>query len=409
MFPESNATGDLMTSLAEGLTANGFRVTAYCAQPSYYGAEKVPSLLRHAGVTIKRPWSTRFGRRTIVARAIDAATFIMRLLLELSLFRRDALVIAVTNPPFLPLIGALRKAAFGSGFVLIVHDVYPEIAVQLGVIKLGGVAHRILKALDRFVLSHADAVVVLGRDMAERIGTKVPPLRRDRIVLIPNWADAKRIAPMAKSESRTAQSAGLLDTFVVQYSGNIGLSQQFDVILEAAQRLSSANVTFTFVGGGTQTGNLAARVQALRLRNVRFLNRASVEHVGESLAACDAGLVPLMAGLEGLSVPSKYYGILASARPVLALMSPEAEVAVSVAENACGFVVPPGDAEALAAAISALAADEELRLRLGRNARATFERLYTYDRALTAYREVLFSVKTVGLPLAPVHSRGVAP
>jgi glycosyltransferase involved in cell wall biosynthesis len=400
MFPESNATGDLMTSLAMGLAANGFVVTAYSAQPSYYGADRVRPRLSHQGITIRRLWSTRLGRRATAARAIDGGTFIARLLLHAPRFQKEAVIVAVTNPPFLPVVAAIRKVICGNRFVLIVHDVYPEIAVQLGALKGDRLAHRILSAVDRFVLSRADAVVVLGRDMRDRMRAKIAPSIRDRIVVIPNWADGHHISVMAKSDSSIARAEGLLDTFVVQYSGNLGLSQPFDVILEAARRLARSNVTFTFVGSGVQAGALTARVSGLGLGNVRFLGRVTTERLGDSLAACDVAVVPLARGIEGLSVPCKYYGILASGRPVIAAMSPDAEVARSVTENRCGVLVPPDDPSALTAAIRMLAADQALVARLGRNARATFERLYTRDRAIAAYGDVLREVLRVGRPLA---------
>jgi glycosyltransferase involved in cell wall biosynthesis len=324
-------------------------------------------------------------------------------LLEIPRFPDDAVVLVVTNPPFLPTVGAIRRLVFRKPFVLLIHDVYPEIAVRLGVVRKGGIAHALLKALDRFVLSQADAVVVLGRDMRQRIVAKSPAWRHNRITVISNWADPDQISPMPKSDSPNARKDGLLETFVVQYSGNLGLSQPFDTILGAARELKGRDINFTFVGDGVLAEEVKARAVALGLDNVRFFPRVHGDDLGSSLAASDVAIVPLLPGVEGLSVPSKYYGILASGRPVIALMNPDAEVAQSVIENRCGVVVPPRDIQRLASAVLELQGDKDRLAQLGRNARAAFDRLHTRMRAVDAYEEILMQVGRQGHRTSPDH------
>jgi glycosyltransferase involved in cell wall biosynthesis len=389
MFPESNATGHLLTTLAVGLVRKGVTAKAYCARPSYYGPSDVPRILDHQGVVIRRLWSTQFGRVGMLGRITDAVTFLASAMVQMLRFPRHSVILVVTNPPLLPLVGALRKLVFGNPFVVVVHDVYPEIAVRLGALKSNGIGHRLLKVCDSLTLAHADAVVVLGRDMRDELARKMRSRHSERVHVIPNWADSKQISPMPKQTSSIIQREGLADKFVVQYSGNLGWAQGIEILLEAACLLRDENVTFMLVGEGQELPRLKSLATTRHLINVVFLPRAEWSTLSDSLAACDVAVVPLRQGVEGLSVPSKYYGVLASARPVIAIMPSTAEVARSVTENRCGLVSPPGDPNALAAAIRTLKSNPALALEFGRNARIAFDALYTSEHGIAAYYALL--------------------
>lgn len=390
MFPERNATGELLTSLGTGLVANGFAVTAYCAQPTYYvNSKPVERKLNYEGVNIQRVWTTRFGRARWASRLADAVTFAISVAFWLLRLPRGAIVLSVTNPPFVPVMAAIQRLGSRTRFVLLVHDVFPEAAVQLGAVRPRGPIHRLLKLVDRLTLMQADSIVALGEDMQAILRAKLPSSRHDRVVVIPNWADGTSIVPTLKSRSRVAQRDRLLDTFVVQYSGNIGMSQGLEIVLKAAQQLQGDNVTFTIIGEGVSLQRFKGAVAARSLNNIRFFPRVPNEDLADSLAACDVALVPLAQGMEGLSVPSKYYAALASGRPVLAVMDQNAEVARSVLENDCGLVVAPSDDSGLVEAVRRLRNDADLRGRMGRNARLALERRYTRERALSDYTTVL--------------------
>ncbi|MBV9281465.1 MAG: glycosyltransferase, partial [Chloroflexi bacterium] len=112
------------------------------------------------------------------------------------------------------------------------------------------------------------------------------------------------------------------------------------------------------------------------------------DQLGETLASCDLALISMRAGLEGVAVPSKLYGILASGRPILAQVPRESEVAYAVEEEQCGIVVDPGDVDGLVEAIRALAADTDLLSRMGANALSAYRSKYTIDRAAVSFREL---------------------
>ena len=401
IYPEHNSTGELVTSLAVGFVQAGFDVIAYSAEPTYYeGRHDVPRKLVYEGVRIERMRNTRFGRSKLVLRAIDGLTYALSTAIRLFLSPSEMTVLAVTSPPFLPSIAAVHRLMRKGRFIVLVQDVYPEAAVQLGTLRAGGLLNRLWSKVDRFTLSQADRIVVVGEDMRAVISRKLPPEKHENIVVIRNWTDGDRVVPIRKASSSTAAQHGLVDPFVVQYSGNVGLSQGLEAVLEAAERLRKEGVVFTFVGQGVAMAGLRAAAAARNLSNVMFLARVPDADLADSLAACDAALVPLSAGMEGLSVPSKYYTAMASGRAALVMMEEHSEIARSVVADESGLLIPAGDISSLCRAVLQLKGDPALLQRLSDNARKAYEDKYTRQRALREYLLLLEGMTTRNPPLA---------
>ena len=164
--------------------------------------------------------------------------------------------------------------------------------------------------------------------------------------------------------------------FVVQYSGNIGRFHEIETILKAADRLADEPFLFLFIGSGRQAALVRNRSEDVESGNVRLFPYQPRERLGETLTACDVGLVTLLEGLAGLCVPSKLYGVLAAGKPVVVIGPLGCEAAQVVREGRCGAVVTPGDVDSLVRTLRALRESPELRKRLGKAARAVFEGSY---------------------------------
>jgi glycosyltransferase involved in cell wall biosynthesis len=217
--------------------------------------------------------------------------------------------------------------------------------------------------------------------------------------IIHNWADESVIRPLAKESNPFAREHGLVEPFVVLYSGNLGLSHCLEPVIDAAERMQDRNLVFLFIGDGGKRSKLEARARGLR--NVRFLPYQPREMLPFSLTCSDVSLVALERGIEGLSMPSKLYAILASGRPVIGFVEPGREVARIVADASCGSTVEPGDAAALVRVLETYMADRERCAREGANGRAWFERHYSRARACREYVDVLESMRRESEVLAP--------
>jgi glycosyltransferase involved in cell wall biosynthesis len=214
----------------------------------------------------------------------------------------------------------------------------------------------------------------------------------DRTTVIPSWTDTSAIVPGSKDNS-FARAHGLADKFVVMHSGNLGLSQELESIVEAAALLSDLpDLVVVFQGDGVMRMPLETRAQSMGLSNVRFLPFAARADLGASFAAADVFVVSLQRGLAGFIVPSKLYGILAAGRPYVAAVEENGEVDIVTRRHDCGVIAEPGDAASVAAAIRGLYHDRSRTARLGANARAAsalFDRRLQVQRYLDVFSSVL--------------------
>ncbi|MGH7247126.1 MAG: glycosyltransferase family 4 protein, partial [Pseudomonadota bacterium] len=294
------------------------------------------------------------------------------------------------DPPLLGALGAVLKRRFGCRMVYNVRDLYPDIAYANGGLRNPALL-ALLRRANSSAYRAADEIVTLGHDMAERIVAKGVPAAK--VSVIPDWVDTTLIRPLERNRFR----AQFADRFVVMYSGNIGLSQQLESVLDAAARLADKpEIIFVVIGEGARKPALMKLARDCGLANVTFLPYLPKEELAESLGAADLHLIPLMRGAAGCLVPSKIYGILAAGRPFVAMMEAHAEVARIALDNRVGFVVEPGDAAALADAIVSAAANRAELHAMGIRAREIAVRQFDRPVATGAFAAMLARVGRVG-------------
>lgn len=373
-LPEVRSASSLYGELAEDLVHGGDQVTVVTGVPR----QNLPpqDARRYRGRFLFREWrnGVRVVRLPVVGmprnvpglRAIEQFVLAGEYALgALPLSRPD--VALVYSPP-LPLAlsaDAVRRAR-GVPFVMNVQDVYPQAAVDLGLLKsrrLIALAER----MERYAYRRAAAIAVHSdgnKALLERHGAD-----GTKVSVLPNWVDTQRIQPAPRANAFRAEH-GLGDAFVVSFAGTMGFAQGLDGVLEAAALLRDApDVRFALVGDGSLRPALVRKAQELRLANVTFLPMQPPERYPGVLAASDACLVTLSADVKTPVVPAKLLDVLASGRPALAVM-PEGDAADIVRRSGGGIVVPPGDPLTLAYAVRALANDPARRSALGAAGRA---------------------------------------
>ena len=365
--PDHSATSQIASDLAAHLASRGWEVVAITSRQRYDEPRARLAKRETAnGVTIVRVWSTRFGRAGLVGRAIDYLTFYASAFFAMRR-ERDAIVVAMTDPPLLSVVAALASRRV----VNWVQDLFPEVAEALG-IRLP-----LLKGLRNWSLRRAKANVVLGELMAARV---------PKAVVIHNWADAAlapRTARLQPALPREGRAEATPYVFTVGYSGNLGRAHDFETIVGAMKRLP--DVKFVFTGGGAQLDAVRSAAPA----NAEFRAYVAREHLSESLSSVDAHLVSLKPALEGLIVPSKFYGILAVARPVIFVGAHDGELARLIEAYRCGVVVEPGDVEGLVRAIETLAHEREQTAQMGLRGRELYLHRFAPHHAFAAWERLL--------------------
>jgi glycosyltransferase involved in cell wall biosynthesis len=223
--------------------------------------------------------------------------------------------------------------------------------------------------------------------MKQRLEQKGAPPERIRV--IPNWVDTERLSPQDRANT-WAQGGRLQEKFVVMHSGNVGHAQDLDSLIRSATFLRDLDdVAILVIGSGARHNELVTLAELLDVDQVHFLYYQSRGMLPKSLSAADVHVVGLAPGLAGYVVPSRLYGILAVARPVIVAADAESETAQVVQRIGCGIVVPPGRPELLARAIRDAHDGKYDLVEMGRRGREWVEREADRSVAVRRYRELL--------------------
>lgn len=387
-WPDTGATGQLLTELAEDLAGtHGITVTVVAGYPLAAHDGALPASEQRHGVRVLRARGTTFSTRSFAGRATNYVTyFLSAVWIALRLPRQDVAV-ALTDPPIIGL--AALAARPRHGMVFFCQDIFPEVAGLLQDFH-SPLINTMLDRLNRFLLRRAARVVALGDTMASRL-IEGKGADAARMTVIHNWADTGAIVPSNK-DNTFSRAHGLHDRFVVLHAGNIGLSQNLDMVIDAAAMLTArTDIVFLFIGDGSRRQALEDAARGRGLDNVRFLPFQPRDQLRWTYATSDVCLVSLKPGLAGYIVPSKVYPILAAGRPYIAAVEPLSEVAAITQRHQCGVVIAAGDAAELAATITRLASSAEERQALGSRARVAAE-LFARDRQVAAHAQVLDGV-----------------
>lgn len=353
--PESGATGRVLEHVAKGFVAQGWQVSVLTTA----GDHSLAGEELREGVKVIRIASP-FSKRSLLARALGYALMIPSLLLRALLLPRADIVVTKTDPPMLLIIGPLLKLLKGSRTIHWAQDLYPEVAEELGVFPKGGGVAGFLRKVSSFSMGRHDLTLAVGRCMEERLRLRGLPPGKIRVVL--NSGVEQEIVAVPHEGNPFRKAHGLEGLFVVMYSGNMGRAHDFTAVLEAARRLQehgNEDVLFLFVGDGPGEPTLRQEAERSGLRNIRFLPPQPSDSLSQSLSAGDLHLVTMRLEMEGLVVPSKFYGVIASGRPCLFVGPDASEVARVIRESGVGKVIPPGDGAALASAILEYRADPD--------------------------------------------------
>ena len=391
-FPDHSATSQILSDLAFHLADTGQKVLVVTSKQSYGDAKPpLPDYEVIRNVHVHRVFSTRLGcGGGLLGRTIEYFSFGWSLWRRLPAIAQPGdIVVAKTDPPLLSIVAMAAARRSGLKLVNWLQDVYPELAVKLGVRFIRGPVATGLAGLRNRSLQFADAIVVPGDLMGQRIEALGIP--RQRIHFIPNWCNDEEIKPLGYSENSLRQRWGLQDKFVVGYSGNLGRAHEFSTVLGAAEQLGAdPRIVFLMIGGGTLFSELADIVKVRRLEHLfRFLPYQEQKVLRYSLTASDVHWISLNPKAEGLIVPSKFYGIAAAGKPIIVIAAKDGELARLVQEYACGAVIDPGDAGALVRTLLRLSNDPAAVAAMGMRARKMLEVHFSRQKAFELWSRLL--------------------
>ncbi|RXT46606.1 glycosyltransferase family 4 protein [Bradyrhizobium betae] len=290
------------------------------------------------------------GKAALVRRGVSELLFASRTFFALIReLKAGDVVLTVTAPFMLPYAVAAAAKLKGARSALIMHDLFPDVLVMAGLLKPDSLVTRTMRFANSLMFRALNAVITIGRD-AEQSLLSYSGMRRNKIRFIPNWATlVPGVRPLASDNPfRKALSA----RFIVGLSGNLGFTHDPDIVFEAARLLKGEpDIHFLLSGWGIGFERLKQLQADANLSNVSFLGRVEDAELEAFLASANLWIIPYRKDVAGVSVPSRFYNLLAVGRPVVLVSEPEAEAALTVVENGLGWVVTPGRADQLADAI----------------------------------------------------------
>ena len=386
-YPDVSATSQMLSDAAFYLAGKGHEIHVVTSRLSYEGDARLDAREEVNGVQIHRLWTTSFGRGKMIGRAIDYVSFYFSVFFFLlQILESGDQVVAKTDPPLVSIpVGAAARIR-GARHVNWLQDIFPEVAVELGM-QIPPVIVSILTWLRNRSLLQADQNIVIGELMRNRILKQ--GVYTDNTTVVPNWSDGTAVVPRT-TKNPLREKWQLEGKFVVGYSGNLGRAHEIETLLGAIRQLSSdTSVVFLFIGGGALLDELKTRLGEPGMSNCLFQPYQSRQQLPLSLTLPDVHLVILKPELEGLIVPSKIYGVMSAGKPMLYIGDKEGEVASLVLEHGIGEVVAEGDSEALVSQILKMKETPETLAVMGDASRRLFDQHYSREMSLAKLEAAL--------------------
>jgi colanic acid biosynthesis glycosyl transferase WcaI len=378
--PDQSTTAAIMAAIAGHLVAQA-RVLVLSGTPGS-ASQQTTGQNRPVVVEVKNRIPAK---AALIRRAAAETLFTLRVFVTLLCkLRRGDVALTVPAPFMLPYAVAAAAKVKRAQSALIMHDLYPDVLVTAGLLKPSSFLAKAIRGANALMYRALNAVIIIGRD-TEALLLRYKGVTPNKIRFIPNWATlAPGVRPIqADNPYRRLQAA----RFLVGLSGNLGFTHDPDVVFEAARLLrDDPDIHFLLSGWGIGFGRLKHKQSDEKLPNVTLVERVPEEDLEQFLAAADIWLIPYRKDLAGISVPSRFYNLLAIGRPVLLLSELNAEAALTVSEHGLGWVVEPGNPEELARTIR-LASRSEDSSRAERA--ASIAQRYSFADAMAAYSDLM--------------------
>lgn len=397
-FPEKAASIYLVENRLEAFAKEGFEMIIHASRPtrglsdSEYKAykHKKTEMMYGGKLKVHRFAIYREGRNPILRAMRYSLNWMIQLWFGLREKDVDCVYLEST-PPIQGMLGAFLKIFRKYPFVYCLQDIFPDSLAGTSLAKKNGLLWKIGRIIEDFTYRHADKIIVISEDFKRNIMAKGVP--EEKIEVIYNWVDEQAVKEVKREDNILFDRYGLdRSKFYVTYCGNIGLTQNMDMLMEVAKALeANDDIRFVLVGNGAYKEQLEKIISRRNISNVTLLPFQPYEEISHVFSLGDVGLVISKPGVGANSVPSKTWSIMSAGRPVLANFD-ENEMKTILEKNECGIFTKAGDKEAFKAAIIKLYRNRELCGQYGRNGRRFVMTHLTKEVGTQKYVEVVKEV-----------------
>lgn len=408
-YPDVASTGQILQELAEGIS-DRFDVTVICTVPSYTG--KVDDEYKGKkfffeelnGVHIVRVSVPEFTKGNKLSRVKNILAYFFNARKATKKLGNFDYIFTISQPPILGgMLGVYGKKKKRAKLIYNIQDFNPE---QIAAVGYSGnkLLLRVMLWLDKRSCRKSDLIVTVGRDLVETVNKRFEGKRVPKTVMITNWMNDKQVYPLPADDKGVLefkQKYGLQNKFVIMYSGNIGLYYDLENLIKVIGKVKPGTcaadgreVIFAFVGAGSVLANLQEYVSENQMTNVVFIPYQDKDKIIYSLNAADVHLCVNAKGIKGVSCPSKFYGIAAVGKPVLAVLEDGTEIRMIIEESHCGLVSAPCDYSTFKENLMKIISDPLQEIDgLGKNGYEYFKTNLTMRHSIERYIEEIVNLK----------------
>ena len=400
-FPETAASGYLSENRNQAFVEAGFDVELYVPAPcrgispdvraEYCKKEHRCEKMYDGRIVVHRFSMYSEGKNPIARAFRYVFCWIKQFYYGLKAKDVNCIYLAST-PPIQGVLGAWLKKIKKVPFVYNLQDIFPDSLAGTGLTNKGSLLWKIGHVIENFTYKHADKIIVISEDFKKNIMAKGVP--EDKIEVVYNWVDQNAVVNVDRSENKLIAKYGIDPSkFYIEYSGNIGLTQNMDMLLDVMKELKDSHpeIGLILVGEGAYKKQVEEIVKRDVLTNVVMLPFQPYEDISHVFSLGDVGLIISKPGVGSNSVPSKTWSIMSASRPVLANFD-ENEIKSILSDNSCGIFTKAGDKDAFKNAIIKLYENRDLCKEYGRNGREFVMQNLTREVGTQKYVDVIKSV-----------------
>lgn len=391
--PDYAATGQLIEELATAMSKEGVKVEVFAGQPGYaFDTSEAPKNEYIDELHVRRTSTAQMWPQRIRGKVVNSVLFFIRAFTHLIRHQKKIdLIIITTAPAFLTWLGYFSYVIWKKKYICLIYDLYPDVVTTLNVLPEHHFIIKMWHKLNFHTWTKAKEIIVLSSNMKERIAKKCPQVK-EKISIIHNWANGDLIKPIKKEDNWFIKENHLDQKFTILYSGNMGRCHDMETIIGAAYILKDyqQHFEFLFIGSGAQQQSIKNKINDLSLNNFLFLPYQHKDVLPYSLTAGDVSLISVAKEMEGIVAPSKLYSTLASGVPVAVICPENSFLKELITDAKCGGTFRNNDAQGLADFFLKLYKDQQLKEKMGYNARDYFCNYFTKDIAINKYLEVVY-------------------
>ena len=392
-YPEQISSAHLINDVEEALVKSGHKINVIAPLPT----RNVPNDLqkkyrklkyenqKNGAITIQRFWMFR-ERRNPISRCIRYILCNVIQYVKGCRAKNIDLILAGSTPPihgfFCGKVAAKlsRKSGKKVPFIYNLQDIFPDSLVNAKMIREKSIIWKIGRKIEDCTYRYADKIIVISDDFKRNIIAKGVP--EGKIAVIPNWVNVDNVYPIDRDNNVLIKRFNLNpDKFYITYCGNIGLSQNMDLLISVAKELKIAfpNIYFILIGEGADKERLVNIIKQDKIDNILIFPFQPYEDIAHVFSLGDIGLVISKPGIGGSSVPSKMWSIMAAGRPVLASFDKNSALERVITKSNCGLCIDPNDVESFKNTIIDIVTDQGKLLDMGKNGRRYIEENLTKE------------------------------